>query len=45
MSVDVLLNFLNKLRKRYKMQGLPKIFLFRSKFNNTQAQLLNFFIT
>ena len=34
MSVHVLLNLLNKLRKRDKMQGLPRILsLFRNKFN------------
>ena len=34
MSAHVLLNLLNKLRKRDKMRGLPSIlFLFRNKFN------------
>ena len=41
MSAPVLLNLLNKLRKRDKMQGLPSILsLFRNtlnKFNNTGA--------
>ena len=33
MSAHVLLNLLNKLRKRDKMQGLPSILsLFRNKF-------------
>ena len=40
MSADVLLNLLNKLRKRDKMGGLPRILsLFRNefnKFNNTR---------
>ena len=39
MSAHVLLNLLNKLRKRDKMRGFPSIlFLFRNefnKFNNT----------
>ena len=34
MSAPVLLNFLNELRKRDKMQGLPSILsLFCNKFN------------
>ena len=41
MSAHVLLNLLNKLRKRDEMQGLPSILsLFRyefNKFNNTGA--------
>ena len=44
MSANVLFNLLNKLGKRYKMQGLPSILsLFRNefrKFNNTRKQLL-----
>ena len=43
MSVHVLLNLLNKLRKRDKMQGLPSILsLFCNKFdkfNNTRVYL------
>ena len=42
MSTHVLLNLLNGLRKRDKIQGLPSILsLFRNKFNkfnNTRAQ-------
>ena len=35
MSANVLLNLLNKLRQRDKMQGLPSILsLFRNEFNN-----------
>ena len=45
MSAHVLLNLLNELGKRDKMQGLPSIlFLFRNKFNkfnNTRAQMLD----
>ena len=45
MSAYVLLNLLNKLRKRDKMRGLPSILsLFRdefNKFNNTRAQMLD----
>ena len=41
MSAHVLLNLLNKLEKKDKMQGLPNILsLFRdkfNKFNNTRA--------
>ena len=47
MSAYVLLNLLNKLRKRDKMRGLPRI-LSRfhnsfNKFNNTGARMLNSF--
>ena len=45
MSAHVLLNLLNKLGKRDKMQGLPSIlYLFRNKFNkfnNTGGQMLD----
>ena len=45
MSAHVLLNLLNKLRKRDKMRGLPSILsLFRNKFNkfnHTGAQMFN----
>ena len=45
MSAHVLLNLLNKLRKRYKMRGLPSILsLFRNefnKFNNTRARMFD----
>ena len=45
MSAYVLLNLLNKLKKRDKMQGLPSILsLFRTefnKFNNTRAGMLD----
>ena len=45
MSALVLLNLLNELRKRDKVQGLPSILsLFRNKFNksnNTRAQMLD----
>ena len=48
MSAHVLLNLLNKLRKRDEMRGLPRkpriSSLFRSefdKFNNTGAQMLD----
>ena len=44
MSAHVLLNLLNKLGKRNKMQGLPSILsLFRNefnKFNNARAGML-----
>ena len=44
MSAHVLLNLLNKLRKRDKMRGLPSILsLFRNKlnkFNNAGARIL-----
>ena len=45
MSAHVLLNLLNELGKRDKMQGLPSILsLFRNefnKFNNARAQMLD----
>ena len=45
MSAPVLLNLLNKLRKRDKMRGLSSsLSLFRNefnKFNNTRAQMLD----
>ena len=45
MSAHVLLNLLNKFRKRDKMQGLPSILsLLHSefnKFNNTGARMLD----
>ena len=45
MSAHVLLNLLNKLGKRDKMQGLQSIlYLFRNKFNkfsNTRAPMLD----
>ena len=45
MSAHVLLNLLNKLRKRDKMRGLPSILsLFVNefnKFNNTGARMLD----
>ena len=45
MSAHVLLNLLNELGKRDKMQGLPIILsLFRNKlnkFNNTGARMLD----
>ena len=45
MSAYVLLNLLNELGKRDKMQGLPSILsLFPNefnKFNNTRAQMLD----
>ena len=45
MTAHVLLNLLNKLRKRDKMRGLPSILsLFRNKFNtfiNTRALMLD----
>ena len=48
MSAHVLLDLLNKLRKRDKMRGLPTIlFLFRNefnKFNNTRA-LMSYLIS
>ena len=38
MHAHAVLNLLNKLRKRDKMQGLLSILsLFRNKFNNTEA--------
>ena len=43
MSVHVLVNLFNKLRKRDKMRGLPSILsLFRNEFNklnNTRARM------
>ena len=45
MSAHILLNLLNELGKRDKMQGLPSIlYLFSNefnKFNNTGAQMLD----
>ena len=45
MNAHVLLNLLNELRKRDKMQGFPSILsLFRNKFNkfyNTGAGMLD----
>ena len=45
MRAHVLFNFLNQLRKRDKMLGLPSIVsLFRNEFNifnNTRAQMLD----
>ena len=44
MSAHVLLNLLNKLRKRDKMRGLLSIYLFRNeinKFINTRAPMLD----
>ena len=45
MSAHVLLNLLNKLRKRDKMRGLPSILsIFCNelyKFNNTRARILD----
>ena len=45
MRTHVLLNLLNKLGKRDKMQGLPRILsLFRNEFfefNNTRARMLD----
>ena len=45
MRAHVLLNLLNKFRKRDKMQGLPSILSpFRNefnKFNNTRAPMLD----
>ena len=44
MSAHVLLNLLNELGKRDKMQGLPSILSFFrnefNKFNNTRARML-----
>ena len=49
MSAHVLLNLLNKLRKRDKMRGLPSILpIFRNelnKFNNTGALMLDSIFT
>ena len=45
MSAHILLNILNDLGKRDKMQGLPSILsIFRNnfnKFNNTRARILD----
>ena len=45
MSAHVLLNLLNKLGKRDKMQGLPSILSLSrngfNKFNNTRARMLD----
>ena len=45
MSAHVLLNLLNKLGKRDKMRGLPRILsLFHNefnKFNNTRTRMLD----
>ena len=45
MSAHVLLNLLNKLRKRDKMRGLPSMLsFFRNEFNkfyNTGARMLD----
>ena len=45
MSIHVLLNLLNELRKSYKMRGLSNIVWHFSKalneFNNTVAQMLD----
>ena len=45
MSAHVLMNLLNQLRKRDKMQGLPSnLSLFLNefdKFNNTEARMLD----
>ena len=39
MSAHVILNLLNKLRKRDKMRGFPSILsLFRNEFNNSIRQ-------
>ena len=49
MSAHFLLNLLNELRTRVKIQGLSNILsLFRNKFNkfnNTEARMLDLFIT
>ena len=46
MSAPILLNLLNKLRKRDKMRGLPSILsLFRNEFNKCNkrgARMLDF---
>ena len=41
MSAHVLLNLLNELGKRDKMQGLPSILSLFRKFNNTRARMLD----
>ena len=49
MSAHVLLNLLNELGKRDKMQGLQSILsLFRkefNKFNNTRARFVRFYLS
>ena len=49
MSVHVLLNLLNELRKRDQMQGLPSILsLFRNEFNkfsNTVGAKVRFYLS
>ena len=49
MSIHVLLNLLNELRKRDKMQGMPSILsLFRNefyKFNYTGSQYVRFYVS
>ena len=48
MSAHVLLNLLNKLRKRDKMRGLSSILsLFRNEFNNSiiQEQNVRFYLS
>ena len=48
MSAHVLLNLLNEIEKRYKMQGLPNILSFScnefNKFYNTESLTLDYFI-
>ena len=45
MSAHILLNLLNRLRKSYKMRGLPSILLLFhnefNEFNHTGAQVLD----
>ena len=49
MSIHVLLNLLNELRKRDKMQGMPSILsLFRNEFNTfnyTETQYVRFYVS
>ena len=49
MSAHLLLNLLNELGKRDKMQGLPSILsLFRNKLkkiNNTRSGMLRFYLS
>ena len=49
MSAHVLLNLLNELRKRHKMQDLPSVLsLFGNefnKFNNIRAGMFRFYLT
>ena len=49
MSAHVLLNLLNKLGKKDKMQGLPSFLsLFRNefnKFNNTRSMNVRFYLS